>query len=500
MLTKSRPPVRRGLQEPLYRHVPRGKSPAGQEAVDLAASAGLILDPWQASDLCGALTERRDGRWAAFEVAEIAPRQNGKNGILEARQLAGLFLFGEKLQTHTAHRADATLEHFLRMKPLCQAVHDSISNPKLKLRKISETNGQESIELMSGQRLNFKARSKDSGRAFSGQAVYLDEAMRLTDIAALLPTLSAQPNPQLWYYSSSPLPKMESDILRRICLRGRRAARGQAKEPRLAYFEHCAAADPGEKPNVDEDSDEFQEWLAAWRQALAEANPALGIRLTEEFCETERGAMTHEEFLRERLGIYPEEVTGEPVFDEKDWKACSDLASKLAGPMILTFEVSPDGRRTAIGSAGPSSITGTHVEVIENRAGTGWVVDRLIALRDKHKPTAVVCNPNGESAGLLPECERKKLDVLHCKGPDFTQACGDAKIAIENHRWRHIDQASLTAAVTGAGKRITGDAWVFDRRGVLDISPLIAVVLGAWAVGKDPGPSVYESERGLLVL
>lgn len=490
----------RGWQEPLYRHVPRGKSPAGQEAIDLAASAGLILDPWQKADLSGALTERRDGRWAAFEVAEIAPRQNGKNGILEARQLAGLFLFGERLQTHTAHRADATLEHFLRMKPLCQRIHDQMGDPRLRLRKINESHGQESIELMSGARLNFKARSKDSGRAFSGNTVYLDEAMRLSSLSSLMPTLSAQPNPQLWYYSSSPVPKPESNILRRICHRGRRAARGETKEPRLAFFEHCAAADPGEKPAGPEDSEEFQAWYAAWCEAVAQANPGLGIRLNLEFCESELGAMTHEEFLCERLGIYPEDIDAtETVVDEDDWKACAAPASKLAGPMVLAFEVSADRRRTTIAAAGPSSHTGTHVEVIENRAGTGWAVARLVALRDKHTPAAIVANFSGPAGGLKKDCTVAGLDITDIKGTELAQACQAALDAITEHRWRHIDQASLTAAATGAGKRIVGDAWVFDRRGVLDISTFTAVTMAAWAVGTGVGPSAYE-DRGLLVL
>ena len=254
---------------------------------------------------------------------------------------------------------------------------------------------------------------------------------------------------------------------------------------RLAYFEWSAGED------AEHDDPE------AW----AQANPALGIRIAPDFIHTEMGALEPEDFARERLGIFPEDIDAtETVIDEEHWKACSAPNSKIAGSFVLAFEVSADRKRTVIASAGPSTITGTHVEVIENRAGTGWVVQRLIALRDKHKPHAIVCNPSGGSAGLLPELERAKVTVEHCKGPDYTQACEDAMHAIEDKRWRHIDQASLTAAVTGAGKRVTGDAWVFDRRGVLDISPLIAAVLGAWAVGKDPGPSVYESERGLLVL
>jgi hypothetical protein len=38
-----------------------------------------------------ALGVREDGKWAAFEVGLDVSRQNGKGGILEARELAGLF-------------------------------------------------------------------------------------------------------------------------------------------------------------------------------------------------------------------------------------------------------------------------------------------------------------------------------------------------------------------------------------------------------------------------
>ena len=59
--------------------------------------AGLVLDPWQELVVDGAHGVREDGKWAAFEVGVNVPRQNGKGGILEARALAGLFLFGERL-------------------------------------------------------------------------------------------------------------------------------------------------------------------------------------------------------------------------------------------------------------------------------------------------------------------------------------------------------------------------------------------------------------------
>lgn len=198
--------------------MPAAVSTAGPEAIELAASAGLVLDPWQCDVLNGAMGEDADGLWAAMEVAVIVPRQNGKGGILEARELHGLFLDDScELITHTAHRFDTCQEHFRRLRNLIEQTPDLMS----RVKKIREANGDEGIELVDGSRIQFKARSKGSGRGFSGDLVVLDEAFWLQELGSLLPTLSARANPQVWYTSSAPLPRAESDILRRICRRGR---------------------------------------------------------------------------------------------------------------------------------------------------------------------------------------------------------------------------------------------------------------------------------------
>ena len=63
-------------------------STSGDEAADLMALTGTELDPWQRLVLRDGLGEREDGSWAAFEVAMILARQNGKNVVFEARELA----------------------------------------------------------------------------------------------------------------------------------------------------------------------------------------------------------------------------------------------------------------------------------------------------------------------------------------------------------------------------------------------------------------------------
>jgi hypothetical protein len=208
------------LVKPRFCHVPLYTSSLGRDAVDLAAYAGLDLDPHQQYVLEGSMGRTDADRWAALEVAVIEPRQNGKGGILEGRQLAGLYLVKtDQLQTHTAHRFDTCLDHFRRVRSLIEGNDDLLA--KVKRNGIKDSNGKESVELKDGSRLLFKARSKGSGRGFSGDVVYLDEAYLLHGLGDMMPSLSAREDPQIWYSSSAPLPKVESDLLRAIIRRGR---------------------------------------------------------------------------------------------------------------------------------------------------------------------------------------------------------------------------------------------------------------------------------------
>jgi hypothetical protein len=119
---------------------------------------------------------RPDGRWSSFEVGLSVARQNGKGSILEARELAGLFLpeVHERLLTHTAHEFKTAQEHFIRLATLVEGLP-----PKYRrlVKHVYEANGSEAIEMRDGRRLRFLARSGGSGRGFSGDLVVLDEAM-----------------------------------------------------------------------------------------------------------------------------------------------------------------------------------------------------------------------------------------------------------------------------------------------------------------------------------
>ena len=98
-----------------------------------------------------------EGRWLHFEFGINVARQNGKGAVLEARELAMLFLTGERLGVHSAHEFKTSQEHFRRVKSLIQntpALDAQVKrNPYGKQVGYRHSHGEESIELQNGNRL-----------------------------------------------------------------------------------------------------------------------------------------------------------------------------------------------------------------------------------------------------------------------------------------------------------------------------------------------------------
>jgi hypothetical protein len=202
-----------GYQRPRLQSLPAAYSyAAGEDAVEFATRSGLILDDWQAWSLIQSMATTRTGKWTAFDVCWIIPRQNGKNEGVRARQLAGLYTLGEELQIHTAHEFKASSEHFLKIQAIIRGNRELYK--KVKPNGIRTSHGEEAIELRPtatlifgpgstqvrksvAPRLRFLARSRGSGRSFTADVVYYDEAMILSDeeVSASMPTMSAVANP-----------------------------------------------------------------------------------------------------------------------------------------------------------------------------------------------------------------------------------------------------------------------------------------------------------------
>src|SRR5881275_1576095 len=100
--------------KPRVRRCPRSVANEVDDAVFLASSYGLTPDPWQEDVLESWLGRRSDGRWSAATCGLAVPRQNGKNAIIEVRELFGMVALGEKF-LHTAHEVKTARKAFLRI-------------------------------------------------------------------------------------------------------------------------------------------------------------------------------------------------------------------------------------------------------------------------------------------------------------------------------------------------------------------------------------------------
>jgi len=467
------------------------RSPSGQECIDLVEDAGLHLDPWQQLALHHSLVEDDEGRWASLDVVLNVARQNGKGGFLEARQLGEVILFGGRLVIHTAHQFNTAQESFLRLD---QVIEGSYALSR-RVRTVKRSHGEEGFTFFNGARIRFLARGGDSGRGFSGDLVLMDEAMKLraAPIGALMPVLSARPNPQLVFTGSAGL-GAESEQL--ALLRARALGEGEF-DPSLTYLEYSIDQHTKDCPTdtegriVCESHDDRGE-----EASFARANPALGIRIRTAYVLQEMRSMRPDLFDRERLGVgdYPQ-VSDETwqVIPKATWENLTDTSSQPGDPVAFAIDTNPERTWTAISVAGASGES-VHVEVVEHRPGTDWVVDWVVERDQRWNPCAWVIDEGGP-AGSLVEALRKALryeddedledrseKVVCPKVRQLAQACGQFYDRVtDTGSIAHLGQAPLAAALAGAQKRDLGDAWAWTRKSDgVDVSPLVATTYAVW--------------------
>ncbi|MFK4100802.1 terminase [Streptomyces sp. NPDC019531] len=465
-------------------------STAGQEAVSLAAKAGLSLDPWQQHVLRVGMGEKADGDWSAPEVCVNIPRQNGKGAIIEARVLWGLFVGGEQEILVSAHEFKTAMNTMKRIERLirdCPDMHKRV-------KAYHKTVGREGVELHDGRHVLYVARSRGSGRGFTADCVIFDECMILGDdaMAALAPTTDAVDNSQLWYLGSAGIGGL-SQQMGRLRRRAVAALESGVPDPVLAYMEWSI------DPHVDECAQDCTDHDAIDSVAsLLKANPAVGYRLQVEKSMHRRLTMGDALYARERLGVgdYPsDEADTWQVISEEAWRALAvgdvkEIAeARATAPVALSIDMTPERSHAAI-CAAIRWRGGVHVTVVDHRPGTGWIVERAKELHAKWNPRCWVVDPASPAASLIATLEDAEeglgVEVVKPKAREMAAACGQFYDAVTTQALTHFDDAPLASALAGAQKRDLGDAWAWARRTVgVDISPLVAATEAAWGLGAE---------------
>lgn len=418
----------------------------------------LIVEDW--------LGVTVDGLWASTTCGLAVPRQNGKNGALEIREVIGAAGLGEKI-LHTAHEVKTAKKHFRRMlsyfgqqpndpKPL----YPDLNALVVEVRRV---NGQEAIILSNGGSIEFIARSKNSGRGFTVDVLVLDEAQEMDDDAleALLPTTSAAPlgNPQWIYCGTPPGPSASGQVFTRV----REEALGDSPG---AVTWHEWSPEPGydrDDPNV---------WLRS--------NPALASgRLQLAVIKGERARFSPDGFDRERLGLWPEKAGHAPTFSAGEWSCLFDPFVP-EGRTVLGVKFSIDGALVGVSAAvrptdGPIAVSG--IRLASTGEGLAWIVDLFERRRDEF--VQVVIDGKAGAPALVQAFAdagvklRSKLpgpsQLLRVPPlPDYLAAHTMFERAVRDGDLSQDGSATLALQVENARKRPIGTQGGYGWQGVMD--------------------------------
>lgn len=458
-----------GSQEPRIRVEPKRVDSDGPDAGILMAAYSCEPDPWQQSVLDCWLGKDKNGKYTVTSAGLSVPRQNGKNICLEAREFFGLVINGERI-LHTAHQVRTSKKSFRRLAAMfTDKRHPEITDI---VKQIRYTNGEECIELDNGGSIEFSARSRQAARGFDGiSLIVYDEAQELTDdqVEALMATLSASATGtrQILYTGTPPYPGCPGEVFRR-----RRTISMKAPGKHDAWHEWSVSG-----KNVDEiKADDTGLWYMT--------NPALGLRLTEEFTAEERRTMSPDGFARERLGWWSpalEKIT-EYAIPKDVWDNCSSSEMRPDGKTAYGVKFSADGSEVCLCGAvipkeGPARVT------LIKRESTGrgikWLAEWLNERYEKAS-CVVIDGRNGVDVLVdkIGETWKAKDSIIKPSAKNVLAAVSTMIDAINERTvtW-YEKQTQLRESAITSTKRPIGGGWGF---GGDDSTPIEAASLALW--------------------
>lgn len=458
-----------GSQTPRIRVEPPRSCTDGEGAAQLMAAYGVPLDPWQRMIIDCWLGRDERGAYSVTSAGLAVPRQNGKNVCLEAVEFYGLLVKGEQI-LHTAHQVVTAKKSFRRL----EAMFTDRRHPEIcaQVRDIRYTNGEEAIYLTNGGGIEYSTRSRQRARGFDGVSrVVFDEAQELTDdqVDSIMATLAASTTGtrQLIYTGTPPYPGSPGVVFRR-----RRASCLEDPGAHDAWHEWSVEAENVESVDLTD--------KALWYAT----NPALGVRLTEEFTEEERTSQRPDGFLRERLGWWSPILSRvvDYAIPAEAWDACMSSEPKPEGKVAYGIKFAADGSEVCLCAASVPKEGAARISLIERRPtgrGVGWLAE-WINERSRIASCVVIDGKNGADVLVegIKEAWRAKGSVIRPSARDMIAAVGTLTNAIGERSvtWYEGQPALRDSAVTSI-KRPIGGGWGF---GGPDSAPVEAAALALW--------------------
>lgn len=213
-------------------------------------------------------------------------------------------------------------------------------------------------------------------------------------------------------------------------------------------------------------------------------NPALGIRLDEEFTAEEMRSLSPDGFARERLGWWAPEVqiSEEYAIPIELWDSCATEAPPPAGKIAYGIKFAVDGSEVCLCGAVLAEDGTSRVELIDRKPvgmGVRWLSDWLNQ-RYNIASCVVIDGKNGVDVLVDKICDvwRTKGSVIRPRARDMIAATSTLTDAINEHTltWFKPQTALRDSAITSTKRPISG-GWGF---GGADSTPIEACSLALW--------------------
>jgi Terminase large subunit, T4likevirus-type, N-terminal len=434
----------------------------------IAEAFGQPLMPWQRQVADVGLELLEDGRPAYREVIISVPRQNGKTTLILAWEVDRALMWGRRQRIiYSAQTGRDAREKLLEDQvPIIHGDPEGSGPFSPAIRKVDKTNGGEAIVFKGGSRISVVASSESAGHGKTIGLGVVDEAFDDVDNRreqALSPAMRTVRDAQL--IVASTMGTDASIYLNRKVETGRLIAEQDRDDARVCYFEWSA---PDDADIADP---------AVW----AACTPALGytVDLDTIRAEYESNLATPGEF--KRFGLNQRTASDERIIPLAAWNGVCSPDVIPDGRAVFAIDSNPERSWSSIALAD----TEGRVELIENDRGTGWLVARSQQLAQKWG-TSVAVDPNGPAGSLIPDLKTGGVRVIEVGGREFTKACGQFYDAVLGRQVHVRVDGRLDGAVAAAKKKPAGDAWVWARKGLSDISPLVAATIALYAAKTAP--------------
>lgn len=494
-------------QEPRFRIEPQNVFQTdGPAAASMCEHYWFTLDPWQRILLNCWLGRDENGRLTCSQAGVSGPRQNGKNGAIEAFELYLLVTQPGIEILHTAHRNETAYGAFERMRTLFEGNVPGKGREARTLMKLVDkangggirlANGEWSIRLSNGSRIRYRTRSNGTGRGITGiNVLILDEAQELTDTiaAALVSTTSAAIGDSIIISLGTP---PDETAPGEVFTRDRNAALHEPG-PQDAWHEWSIETLPPEDAT-------FEDVIPL----IYETNPAYMLdrpaSLEENRTRREWVKLGFEKFCRERLGYWQSSEVSNPAFEMAAWEKLIEEHPATAQGMRQTVGIkfSPDNEFVAVVQARKVGKDKPHIELVEctniGHMSTKPLAESLYKLRNKLN--YILIDGTGRADSLMDDLKTLKYPAARygrATTRDVVNASSSMIGWVRSGAFTHYGQEALDDSVKKATKRKIGSSGGFGFGGVSP-EPIEAASLALLAMKRAPRTKPTKTRKRVRV-